>query len=71
MRRAKTELPARLEAIACDASRSVRERRATIEALRDEMAGDTPAARDAAATITRFLAEHFDGDHVRCPAPTP
>jgi hypothetical protein len=69
VRRAQAELPARLEAIACDASRSVRERRATIEALRDEMAGDTPAARDAAATIARFLAERFDGERaVRCPA---
>ncbi|HVU49322.1 MAG TPA: hypothetical protein VHL80_01485 [Polyangia bacterium] len=70
VRRARAELPARLEAIACDASRSVRERRATIEALRDEMAGDTPSAREAAETIARFLAERFDGARaVRCPAP--
>jgi hypothetical protein len=70
--RAKAELPTRLEAIACDASRSVRERRATIEALRDEMTGDTPAAREAKDTIARFLAERFDGERaVRCPAPAP
>jgi hypothetical protein len=70
VRRATRELPARLEALACDASRSVRERRATIEALRDEMAGDTPSSRDAAAAIARFLAERFDGERaVRCPAP--
>ncbi len=70
VRRATTELPATLEAIACDASRSVRARRATIEALREEMSGDTPAASAAAATIARFLEARFDGDRgVRCPAP--
>jgi hypothetical protein len=68
VRRAKAELPATLERLACDGARSVRERRATIEALRDEMAGDTPEARDAAATIARFLEARFDGDRaVRCP----
>jgi hypothetical protein len=72
VRRARAELPERLEAIACDQSRSVRERRATLEALRDEMAGDTPAAREAAATIARFLAERFEGERaVRCPAAVP
>jgi hypothetical protein len=68
VRRAKAELPAKLEAIACDPSRSVRERRATIEALRDEIAGDAPEALEAAAAITRFLDERFDGDRAaRCP----
>jgi hypothetical protein len=72
VRRAKAELPAKLEEIACDPTRSVGERRATIEALRDEMAGDAPAAREAAATITHFLADRFDGEKaVRCPAATP
>jgi hypothetical protein len=72
VRRAKAELPRKLEEIACDGSRSVGERRATIEGLRDEMAGDAPAAREAAATITRFLQERFDGDRaVRCPAARP
>ena len=37
---------------------------------RDEMAGDTPAARDAAAAIARFLAARFEGGRaVACPAP--
>jgi hypothetical protein len=72
VRRATKELPAKLDEIACDASRPVRERRATIEALRDEIAGDTPAARAAVATIDGFLAARFDGDRaVRCPAPSP
>jgi hypothetical protein len=72
VRRATSELPAKLEEIACDADRSVRERRATIEALRDEMAGDSPAARAAAATISYFLETRFDGERaVRCPAPAP
>jgi hypothetical protein len=61
IRRASSELPATLEAIACDETRSVRDRRATIEALRDEIAGDTPAARAAVATIEAFLAGRFEG----------
>lgn len=72
VRRAATELPARLEAIACDASRSVRERRAVVEALRREMDGDTPAARDTVAAITRFLEARFDdADAGACSAPEP
>jgi hypothetical protein len=65
-------LPARLEEIACDPRRSVRERRAIVEALRQEIEGDTPAARAAVATITRFLDARFAvGDRgVRCSAPT-
>jgi hypothetical protein len=72
VRRAATALPARLEAIACDASRSPRERRAIIEALRREMDGDTPASRDAVAAIQRFLETRFDDADggVRC-APAP
>jgi hypothetical protein len=70
IRRAKRDLPAELEAIACDPTRSVRERRATVEALRDEIAADTPAARDAAASIGRFLEARFEGERaVRCPPP--
>jgi hypothetical protein len=69
LRRATAELPATLERIACDGDRSVRERRATIMALRDELNGETQAARDAAVTINRFLETRFDGDRaVRCPA---
>lgn len=71
IRAARAELPARLLSIACDPSRSPHERRAIIEALRQEMDGNKPAAREAAATITRFLASFFDGDAVvggaRCP----
>ena len=65
-------LPARLEEIVCDPQRSVRERRAIVEALRQEIDGDTPAAREAVATITRFLETRFEaGDRgVRCSAPT-
>jgi hypothetical protein len=72
IRREAAALPARLEAIACDAGRSVRERRAVIESLRQEMDGDTPAARNAVAVITRFLAtfegrfDEADGG-ARCP----
>jgi len=70
IRREAAALPARLQAIACDERRSVRERRALIEALRQEMDGDTPAAHSAVATITRFLetldAGEPDGG-ARCP----
>jgi hypothetical protein len=59
-RRATSELVARLEAIACDERRSVSERRAVIEALRGELDGATPEAREAVATIARFVAAHFD-----------
>jgi hypothetical protein len=59
VRRASAALPATLEAIACDASRPVRERRAVIESLRQELDGDALAARAAAATITRFLETRF------------
>lgn len=69
LRRATAELPGTLERIACDGNRSVRARRATIIALRDELNGETQAARDAAVTISRFLETRFDGDRaVRCPA---
>jgi hypothetical protein len=70
IRREAAALPARLEAIACDGRLTVRERRALIEALRQEMDGDTPAARSAVAVITRFLetldAGEADGG-ARCP----
>lgn len=69
LRRATAELPGTLERIACAGNRSVRERRATLVALRDELNGETQAARDAAVTISRFLEARFDGDRaVRCPA---
>jgi hypothetical protein len=61
VRRAEGELPARLEAIACDDTRSVRERRATIEALRGEIDGDAPGARTAVVVIDHFLSTRFVG----------
>ncbi|HEV3030355.1 MAG TPA: hypothetical protein VG319_01875 [Polyangia bacterium] len=69
LRSAAAALPERLESIACDARRTVRERRAIIEALRQEIDGDTAAARDAAATIARFVETRFDGADggVSCP----
>jgi hypothetical protein len=68
VRRASAELGATLAAIACDERRSVAERRAVIEALRGELDGDTPAAREAQAAIARFLSTRFDGADggVRC-----
>lgn len=69
IRSAAAELPERLESIACDARRTVRERRAIIAALRQEIDGDTAAAREAAATIARFVETRFDGADggVSCP----
>jgi hypothetical protein len=55
VRQASTELPGRLEAIACDARLLSRDRRAILKALRDEMDG-TPEGRAAARTIDAFLA---------------
>jgi hypothetical protein len=62
LRRAQVELEVQLRTVACDARRSPAERRAVLEALRAELDGDTPQARDAAAQVTRFLASHFAAD---------
>jgi hypothetical protein len=69
VRDAKAELSVRLLAIACGAHRSDRERRAILEALRLELDGTTPAAREAAASVTRFIAAFFadGGARDRCP----
>src|SRR5262249_569466 len=47
IRVAKADISARMLAIACDQRRSERERRAVLEALRRELDGTTPAAREA------------------------
>lgn len=62
VRRAAGQLAVSLRTIACDDARSPAERRAIIEALRAELDGDTEAAREAVATIARFVAAHFDAD---------
>ena len=59
VRRAAAELPAMLEHIACDARRSRGERHAIIEALRDELDGETPEALTAARQIDDFLTARF------------
>lgn len=56
VRRAMAELPAMLQAIACDGSRSRGERHAILEALRAELDEGTPEALAAAQTIDDFLA---------------
>ena len=68
VRRATSQLPQRLEAIACDAWLSAAEKRGILRALRDEM-NASPDGRAAAARINEFLTrfEAPDGG-VRCPA---
>jgi len=67
IRRAASELPARLHAIACDPELSAAEKRAVLAALRDEM-NTSPEGRDAAARVGDFLArlDHLDGRSVDC-----
>jgi hypothetical protein len=60
VRRASSELDAKLVEIGCDETRSRAERRAILLALRGELDGDTLEARAAAAKITRFIQQHFD-----------
>ncbi len=69
MRRSLVDLPARLAAIVCDEQRSLAERRAILEALRAELDAGSAEARDAGATIARFLAalDRADGG-VACPS---
>ncbi len=59
IRDAITELPARLVSIACDERLSPRDRRAMLEALRDELDTGTPAGRLATGRIETFLAARF------------
>ena len=68
VRRATSQLPQRLEAIACDARLSAAEKRGILRALRDEMNG-SPDGRATAARIDEFLTrfEAPDGG-VACPS---
>lgn len=61
LKRALADLPATLEAIACDATRAPRERRAIIERLHAELDGASAESHAAAEAISRFLAARFDG----------
>ena len=61
IRRAASELPARLKAIACDGALSAAEKRAILTALRDEM-NASAEGRDAAARISDFVARFDRGD---------
>lgn len=73
VRAAKADLATRMLAIACDAGRSLPARRAVLEALRSELDGTTPAAREAAASVGRFIQAFFDDDdpQARCAAAAP
>jgi hypothetical protein len=62
IRRATAALPGVLDAIAGDDRRSPKERRAILEALRDEMDPATPAGRAAAEAIARLIAARFTDD---------
>jgi hypothetical protein len=68
VRRSLGDLPVRLTAIACDGERSLAERRALLEALREEMDTGSAEAREAGTTIAHFLAalDRADGG-VACP----
>jgi len=55
VRRSATELHAQVSAIACDSTRSVGERRAFLQALRDEVDTSTPEGMAAARDIDRVI----------------
>jgi hypothetical protein len=66
---AHIRLPDTLRAIACDEGRTVSERKATLEALRDEMDTSAEQGKTSAVQTQAFLArwqEHRDGGSV-CP----
>ena len=65
IRRAAAELPARLQAVACDERLPHGERRAILAALAHEMDAATPEGTAAAVAITAFLAR-FDAGAVTC-----
>lgn len=67
IRRARDELPGRLQAIACDDRLTPKERRAIIAALAKEMDPSTAEGRSAAISINTFLAR-FDAGGVTCTA---
>lgn len=68
IRRAVSELPARLQAIACDARLSTAEKRAILGALRDEM-NTSADGREAAARISDFVTrfDRRDAGVIDCP----
>jgi hypothetical protein len=69
LRMAHIQLPDTLRAIACDEGRTVAERKAILEALRDEMDTSSEQGKTSAVQIGAFLArwqEHRDGGTV-CP----
>lgn len=69
IRQAMADLPARLEAIACDPWLSTTEKRGILMALRDEMnasAEGRAAAAQVSEALTRF--DSSDGDVAQCPS---
>lgn len=62
LQRATEGLPALLEQLACDTGRSVPERRAIIEKLREEQDVATAEGRAAAEVIATFLSRRFGAD---------
>jgi hypothetical protein len=70
IRRANTELPGRLQVIACTDALTYQERRATLVALAAEMDTATSEGASAAKAIDAFVAR-FDSGEVACGAPTP
>jgi hypothetical protein len=66
LRRSMVDLPKYVQAIACDPTRSLAERRALLAALRTELDGTTSEGRAAASVIDRRLADEADGK-VTCP----
>jgi hypothetical protein len=59
IRRAASELPAEVEAIAADERLTRGERRAILEQLREELDPATPEGRAAADQIGKILETHF------------
>jgi hypothetical protein len=69
LRMAHIQLPDTLRAIACDERRTVAERKAILEALRDEMDTSLEQGKTSAVQVRAFLArwqEHRDGGTI-CP----
>ena len=67
LRRANSELPGRLQAVACEDRLTYREKRAILVALGNEMDTATPEGANAAQAIGAFV-ERFDSGEVVCGA---
>jgi hypothetical protein len=65
VRSANSELPGRLQAIACNAQLSYKERRAILVALGREMDTTTASGASAAKLIAGYVAQ-FDAGEVAC-----